>query len=387
MGTLRRPPESPYFFNPPLVSSRIASHRFASVNQPAHPLLPPPHPHPHPRPPPRSIARFDSRPAQSAHSLITSSPSLPARLPLSPPDDARVPSRPEWQPQHSRLASLQRHRHARCCCRCLPCRLRRSPEPSQCVYFFYLAFSNSSSRPALSRLVLCLCLCDAALVALSHATPSPALRVTPSSTTQDQSSSPALALDLPGDFLDTSHVPCKFFRQGACQAGNACPFSHDLGAASETVCKYFAKVSSAPLLYPLPVLDAFADSLSLPRAIANSVLNAQISTSSPTVAASTTARMASPSARAPSISSVDPATPPHRRPRPTTTPPPALSPRLSTMSMFLPTPLSPVPLTIAPPRPRITIWVDSRASITASPPSIPPTRTPTPTTARHEMMT
>lgn len=42
--------------------------------------------------------------------------------------------------------------------------------------------------------------------------------------------------------LDTSHVPCKFFRQGACQAGNACPFSHDLGSAAETVCKYFAKV-------------------------------------------------------------------------------------------------------------------------------------------------
>lgn len=41
---------------------------------------------------------------------------------------------------------------------------------------------------------------------------------------------------------DTSHVPCKFFRQGACQAGNACPFSHDLSAASENVCKYFAKV-------------------------------------------------------------------------------------------------------------------------------------------------
>lgn len=40
---------------------------------------------------------------------------------------------------------------------------------------------------------------------------------------------------------NTSHVPCKFFRQGACQAGNACPFSHDLGAASETICKYFAK--------------------------------------------------------------------------------------------------------------------------------------------------
>lgn len=40
---------------------------------------------------------------------------------------------------------------------------------------------------------------------------------------------------------NTSHVPCKFFRQGTCQAGSACPFSHDIGAASETVCKYFAK--------------------------------------------------------------------------------------------------------------------------------------------------
>ncbi|KAH7018166.1 uncharacterized protein B0I36DRAFT_253690 [Microdochium trichocladiopsis] len=40
---------------------------------------------------------------------------------------------------------------------------------------------------------------------------------------------------------NTSHVPCKFFRQGACQAGSACPFSHDLGNAAETVCKYFAK--------------------------------------------------------------------------------------------------------------------------------------------------
>ncbi|KAK0648524.1 hypothetical protein B0T16DRAFT_324809 [Cercophora newfieldiana] len=40
---------------------------------------------------------------------------------------------------------------------------------------------------------------------------------------------------------NTSHVPCKFFRQGACQAGVACPFSHDLSVAAETVCKYFAK--------------------------------------------------------------------------------------------------------------------------------------------------
>lgn len=42
--------------------------------------------------------------------------------------------------------------------------------------------------------------------------------------------------------IDTAHVPCKFFRQGACQAGNACPFSHDLSNAAENVCKYFAKV-------------------------------------------------------------------------------------------------------------------------------------------------
>lgn len=50
--------------------------------------------------------------------------------------------------------------------------------------------------------------------------------------------------------IDTSHVPCKFFRQGACQAGAACPFSHDLGAAAENVCKYFAKVRFS-LTYPL----------------------------------------------------------------------------------------------------------------------------------------
>ncbi|CAK7274563.1 hypothetical protein SEPCBS119000_006237 [Sporothrix epigloea] len=40
---------------------------------------------------------------------------------------------------------------------------------------------------------------------------------------------------------NTAHVPCKFHRQGACQAGASCPFSHDIGSAVETVCKYFAK--------------------------------------------------------------------------------------------------------------------------------------------------
>ncbi|CZR68415.1 uncharacterized protein PAC_18314 [Phialocephala subalpina] len=40
---------------------------------------------------------------------------------------------------------------------------------------------------------------------------------------------------------NTSHVPCKFFRQGACQAGSACPFSHDLASTTDNVCKNFAK--------------------------------------------------------------------------------------------------------------------------------------------------
>ncbi|KAI9837847.1 MAG: hypothetical protein M1819_006781 [Sarea resinae] len=41
---------------------------------------------------------------------------------------------------------------------------------------------------------------------------------------------------------NTSHVPCKFFRQGACQAGKACPFLHSNDSATETApCKYFAK--------------------------------------------------------------------------------------------------------------------------------------------------
>ncbi|CDO92484.1 unnamed protein product [Kluyveromyces dobzhanskii CBS 2104] len=41
---------------------------------------------------------------------------------------------------------------------------------------------------------------------------------------------------------DYSHVPCKFFVQGNCQAGESCPFSHDLNnTTSEQVCKYFQK--------------------------------------------------------------------------------------------------------------------------------------------------
>ena len=44
-------------------------------------------------------------------------------------------------------------------------------------------------------------------------------------------------------FSDTSHVPCKFFRSGQCQAGKACPFSHSTDISTvDTPCKYFAKV-------------------------------------------------------------------------------------------------------------------------------------------------
>lgn len=41
-----------------------------------------------------------------------------------------------------------------------------------------------------------------------------------------------------------SHVPCKFYRQGACQAGSSCPFSHNFEgslAAEKLPCKYFQK--------------------------------------------------------------------------------------------------------------------------------------------------
>lgn len=42
---------------------------------------------------------------------------------------------------------------------------------------------------------------------------------------------------------DTSHVPCKFFKQGQCQAGKACPFSHNIDDTNRNLpCKYFAKV-------------------------------------------------------------------------------------------------------------------------------------------------
>ncbi|ORZ26065.1 hypothetical protein BCR42DRAFT_291436, partial [Absidia repens] len=39
-----------------------------------------------------------------------------------------------------------------------------------------------------------------------------------------------------------SHVPCKFFKLGACTAGTNCTFSHNPTPTSEaSVCKYFIK--------------------------------------------------------------------------------------------------------------------------------------------------
>lgn len=40
-----------------------------------------------------------------------------------------------------------------------------------------------------------------------------------------------------------SHVPCKFFKQGICQAGNSCPFLHSLDGmgTGKLPCKYFQK--------------------------------------------------------------------------------------------------------------------------------------------------
>ncbi|KAK8170184.1 hypothetical protein IWX90DRAFT_465754 [Phyllosticta citrichinensis] len=46
----------------------------------------------------------------------------------------------------------------------------------------------------------------------------------------------------PPNSKSTAHVPCKFFRQGVCQAGKACPFLHSTEPATETApCKYFQK--------------------------------------------------------------------------------------------------------------------------------------------------
>lgn len=54
----------------------------------------------------------------------------------------------------------------------------------------------------------------------------------------------ALALDKDLNSKNLLHVPCKFYKQGICQAGSSCPFSHNLDgslAADKLPCKYFQK--------------------------------------------------------------------------------------------------------------------------------------------------
>ncbi|KAG2351907.1 hypothetical protein BDR07DRAFT_1188014, partial [Suillus spraguei] len=42
---------------------------------------------------------------------------------------------------------------------------------------------------------------------------------------------------------DLSHVPCKFFKVGACTAGSSCPFSHNVQEPGQQkdVCAWFVK--------------------------------------------------------------------------------------------------------------------------------------------------
>lgn len=58
--------------------------------------------------------------------------------------------------------------------------------------------------------------------------------------------SPTVTNTTPGtsSTKNLSHVPCKFYKQGICQAGSSCPFSHNLLgslAADKLPCKYFQK--------------------------------------------------------------------------------------------------------------------------------------------------
>ncbi|KAG0634786.1 hypothetical protein HOY80DRAFT_894280 [Tuber brumale] len=68
----------------------------------------------------------------------------------------------------------------------------------------------------------------------SHSQP-PGIPIGPNMPTFDASRSPPSSKNL-------NHVPCKFFRQGTCQAGKACPFSHSMDPTSDQApCKYFSK--------------------------------------------------------------------------------------------------------------------------------------------------
>ena len=76
--------------------------------------------------------------------------------------------------------------------------------------------------------------------------------------------------------IDTKHVPCKFFRQGTCQAGAACPFLHSTDTAIETApCKYFTKVHRK--IITCPWVCEYTD-MNMHRATASSVPNVLLPT-------------------------------------------------------------------------------------------------------------
>ncbi|KAB8076703.1 hypothetical protein BDV29DRAFT_79619 [Aspergillus leporis] len=77
---------------------------------------------------------------------------------------------------------------------------------------------------------------------MKNRTPLPVPSGTPQNGHSRNSSDLDMAARSPPNQSNTKHVPCKFFRQGACQAGPACPFLHSTDAAIDYApCKYFTK--------------------------------------------------------------------------------------------------------------------------------------------------
>ncbi|GAQ04866.1 hypothetical protein ALT_2187 [Aspergillus lentulus] len=98
------------------------------------------------------------------------------------------------------------------------------------------SLSFQCSRPRNSPSLLC---------EMKNRTPLPVPSEAPSAQ-NGHSRNPSSGIDMaarsPPNQSNTKHVPCKFFRQGACQAGPACPFLHSTDAAIDYApCKYFTK--------------------------------------------------------------------------------------------------------------------------------------------------
>ncbi|KAI9218742.1 hypothetical protein BC828DRAFT_350107, partial [Blastocladiella britannica] len=85
----------------------------------------------------------------------------------------------------------------------------------------------------------------------SHSAPRPPTSARALFPPSGPASSPPDHYSGPDDHLDatvanaggsTSHIPCKFFRQGTCAAGEKCSFSHSLDSTAVVpICKHWAK--------------------------------------------------------------------------------------------------------------------------------------------------